>query len=36
MSNISVAHGWQHILAEAVAEAAALPEKWCFEIAKKS
>jgi hypothetical protein len=32
MSNISVAHGWQHILAEAVAEAAALPEKWCFEI----
>ncbi|OCW56248.1 hypothetical protein [Hoeflea olei] len=34
MSEISVAHGWQHILDEAVAEAAALPEEWCFEIVK--
>lgn len=34
MSVISVAHGWQHILAEAVAEARALPEQWCFEISK--
>ncbi|MFK3962111.1 hypothetical protein ACI2KT_00855 [Ensifer adhaerens] len=32
MSDISVAHGWQHILAEAVEEAKALPEEWCFEI----
>lgn len=32
MSEISVAIGWQHILDEAVAEAAALPPEWCFEI----
>lgn len=32
MSVISVAHGWQNILAEAIAEAAALPEEWLFEI----
>lgn len=32
MSNISVAYGWQHILAEAIAEAQALPQEWCFEI----
>lgn len=32
MSKISVASGWQHILAEAIEEAAALPEEWCFEI----
>lgn len=32
MSNISVAHGWQHILAEAFEEASKLPEEWCFEI----
>jgi hypothetical protein len=32
MSNISVANGWQHILAEAVEEAKALPEEWLFEI----
>ncbi|ANM09258.1 MULTISPECIES: hypothetical protein [unclassified Rhizobium] len=32
MSNIPVAYGWQHILAEAIEEAAALPEQWCFEI----
>lgn len=32
MSVISVANGWQHILAEAVAEASKLPEEWCFEI----
>lgn len=34
MSVISVANGWQHILAEAAAEAAALPPEWCFEIVK--
>ncbi|MBV2183972.1 MAG: hypothetical protein KUL88_05470 [Rhizobium sp.] len=32
MSEITVAHGWQHILDEAVAEAAALPPEWCFDI----
>ncbi|RVL94710.1 hypothetical protein [Sinorhizobium meliloti] len=32
MSTISVASGWQHILAEAVAEAQTLPPEWCFEI----
>lgn len=32
MSKISVANGWQHILAEAVEEACKLPEEWCFEI----
>ena len=32
MSVISVANGWQHILDDAVAEAAALPPEWCFEI----
>lgn len=32
MSEITVAHGWQHILDEAVEEAAALPPEWCFEI----
>ncbi|WP_107675066.1 hypothetical protein [Agrobacterium sp. LAD9] len=32
MSNISVAHGWQHILDAAIEEAKALPEEWCFEI----
>lgn len=34
MTEIIVAHGWQHILDEAVAEAAALPDEWCFEIVK--
>lgn len=34
MSNISVANGWQQILAEAVAEASKLPEEWLFEITK--
>lgn len=34
MSKISVANGWQHILAEAVEDAKALPEEWCFEIVK--
>lgn len=34
MSEISVARGWQHILDEAVAEAAALPDEWYFEIVK--
>ncbi|MGO8024895.1 hypothetical protein [Rhizobium leguminosarum] len=32
MSNISVANGWRHILAEAVEEASKLPEEWLFEI----
>ncbi|WP_117190997.1 hypothetical protein [Rhizobium terrae] len=32
MSEISVASGWQHILAEAVEEASRLPPEWCFEI----
>jgi hypothetical protein len=32
MSNISVANGWQHILADAVEEASKLPEEWLFEI----
>lgn len=32
MSNISVAHGWQHILDAALIEAATLPPEWCFEI----
>jgi hypothetical protein len=32
MSIISVAHGWQNILAEAVEEASKLPEEWLFEI----
>lgn len=32
MSNISVANGWSHILAEALEQAAALPEEWLFEI----
>ena len=32
MSEITVAHGWQHILDEAVAEASRLPPEWCFEI----
>lgn len=34
MSNISVANGWQHILAGAVEEASKLPPQWCFEIEK--
>ncbi|MBX5112001.1 hypothetical protein HJB51_29150 [Rhizobium lentis] len=34
MSEITVAYGWQHIFAEALEEAAALPEEWCFEISK--
>ncbi len=34
MSVISLAYGWQHILAEAIAEAQALPQEWCFEISK--
>ncbi|WP_142627994.1 hypothetical protein [Rhizobium sp. P007] len=34
MSNISVANGWRHILADAVEDAKALPEEWCFEISK--
>lgn len=32
MSNISVANGWKHILAEAIDEASKLPPEWCFEI----
>lgn len=32
MSNISVANGWQHILAEAIEEASKLPDEWLFEI----
>lgn len=32
MSEFTVAHGWKHIFAEAIEEAAALPEQWCFEI----
>jgi hypothetical protein len=32
MPIISVAHGWQHILDEAVAEASKLPEEWLLEI----
>lgn len=32
MSKISIGNGWQNILAAAIAEAAALPEQWCFEI----
>jgi len=32
MPIISVAHGWQHILEEAVAEASKLPEEWLLEI----
>lgn len=32
MSNISVAHGWQHILDAAVEEASKLPKEWLFEI----
>lgn len=32
MSNIPVANGWQHILAEAVEEASKLPVEWLFEI----
>ncbi|RVP47349.1 hypothetical protein [Sinorhizobium medicae] len=32
MLEITVAKGWQHILAEAIAEAATLPAEWCFEI----
>lgn len=32
MSEIIVANGWQHILAEAIADAAALPAEWMFEI----
>lgn len=34
MSEITVANGWTNILAEALAEAAALPEEWLFEIVK--
>lgn len=34
MSKISVANGWQHILAEAVEDAKALPPEWCFDIVK--
>ncbi|CDN95397.1 MULTISPECIES: hypothetical protein [Rhizobium/Agrobacterium group] len=34
MSEISVANGWQQILAEALAEARGLPPEWCFEIVK--
>jgi hypothetical protein len=34
MSKISVANGWQHILAEAVEDASKLPEEWLFEISK--
>lgn len=32
MSEITVANGWQHILAEAVEEASKLPAEWLFEI----
>lgn len=32
MSEIAVAIGWQHILAEAVEAASKLPPEWCFEI----
>lgn len=34
MSEITVANGWRNILAEAIAEAQALPPEWCFEIVK--
>ena len=34
MSDISVSHGWQHILDAAVDEASKLPAEWCFEIVK--
>lgn len=34
MTEIIVARGWQHILDEAVEEAAALPPEWCFEIVR--
>lgn len=34
MSNITVANGWKHILAEALDEARKLPEEWCFELDK--
>lgn len=32
MSEITVANGWYQILADAIDEAAALPEQWAFEI----
>lgn len=32
MSTISVANGWQYILAKAVEEASKLPPEWCLEI----
>ena len=32
MSEITVANGWYQILAEAIDEAALLPEEWAFEI----
>ncbi|AVA21951.1 hypothetical protein [Rhizobium sp. NXC24] len=32
MSEITVANGWQNILAEAVEEASKLPAEWLFEI----
>jgi len=34
MSEITVANGWYQILAEAIDEAATLPEDWCFEIVR--
>jgi hypothetical protein len=34
MSEITVANGWQNILAEAVEEASKLPAEWLFEIVK--
>ena len=34
MLEITVANGWQQILAEALAEARGLPPEWCFEIVK--
>lgn len=34
MSEIPIAIGWQHILAEAVDAASKLPPEWCFDIVK--
>lgn len=32
MSEITVGNGWWFIVAEAIDEAAKLPEEWCFEV----
>lgn len=31
VDNVSVTHGWQHILAKAVEEASKLPPGWMFD-----